>query len=244
MNATHARGEGAAVVLLVVTALVTVLCVRLGVWQWHRALQREAEHAAFERGAATLATLGGRADALPLYQRVRVAGRLDAAHQFLLDNRSARGNAGYEVLTPLLREGAPALLVDRGWVAFTGSRARLPDVAVDAPGTVELTGRLAPLPAPGLALGHAAPPPGPSWPKVTGYPQLAELAAALGTPVESRILLLDPDAPYGTPVRDWQPAGPSPLRHYAYAVQWWCFAALPPLALLVVRRRAAPGSKR
>ena len=51
-------------------------------------------------------------------------------HQFLLDNRSYRGQPGYEVLTPLVRAGATALLVDRGWVPFTGSRRSLPEVAV------------------------------------------------------------------------------------------------------------------
>lgn len=228
--------DGGVVALLLFTGVLTALFVRLGVWQWHRGQLREAEHAQFARGAATLVPLAGATAALPLYQRVSASGRLDAAHQFLLDNRPLRGQAGYEVLTPLVRDGSPVLLVDRGWVPFTGSRARLPDVGVGSAGAVTLEGRLAPLPAAGLALGHAAPPPGPAWPKVTSFPTPPELEAALGTPLEARILLLDPGFPDGY-VRDWQPVGPSPLRHYAYAVQWWCFAALAPLALLLARRR-------
>jgi surfeit locus 1 family protein len=210
---------------LTLLAAVAVLgFVRLGFWQWHKGRAREAERAAFARGAEEVLALGaGPVAALPPYQRVRVSGTLDGAHQFLLDNRSYRGNPGYEVLTPLQRAGAAALLVDRGWVPFTGSRARLPDVSVATAGVVSLSGRLAKLPAAGLALGHAAPS-GP-WPKLTAFPSMAELAAALGAPLEERIVLLDPAAPEGY-ARDWQPPGLAPLRHFAYAINWWVFALM------------------
>ena len=113
---------------------------------------------------------------------MRANGTLDPAHQFLLDNRSYRGSPGYEVLTPLARAGAAALLVDRGWVPFSGSRRTLPDVGAKA-GPVSLTGRLAPLPSGGLAMGHAAPAAG-TWPKVTSFPDMAELTEAYGAPLE------------------------------------------------------------
>ena len=214
------------------------LCIRLGLWQWHRWLETEAAWTRFARGADTVQPLGARRLAdLPLYQRVSLAGRLDGAHQFLLDNRSYRGNPGYEVLTPLARDGAPTLLVDRGWVPFTGSRARLPQVGVAAGAPLELSGRIAALPSAGLASGRAAPAAADPWPKVTSFPTPAELAGALGVPLEARILLLDPGAPAGY-VRDWQPPGLSPLRHLSYAIQWWCFAAL---ALVLA---AVPGVRR
>ncbi|HTY51507.1 MAG TPA: SURF1 family cytochrome oxidase biogenesis protein, partial [Steroidobacteraceae bacterium] len=66
-----------------------------------------------------------------------------------------------------------------------------------------------------------------SWPKVTSYPDMGQLQRALGTALAARlagrILLLDPAAPDGY-VRDWQPPGLPPLRHFCYAVQWWGFA--------------------
>ncbi len=166
-------------------------------------------------------------------------GALDGAHQFLLDNRSWQGRPGYEVLTPLTRPGAATLLVDRGWLPFSGSRAQLPDVALNAPGSVTLSGRLALLPSPGLALGRA-PPAGP-WPKVTSFPDMAQLSAALGVPLAPRILLLDPDAPFGY-TRDWPMPGLSPLRHFSYAIQWWSFALLALVVWGVTSRRAAPGA--
>ncbi len=225
-----------------VALILTALCVRLGFWQWHRGLERQDAWARFARGADRVLDLDAHDGARDLagvafFQRVRVTGRLVGEHQFLLDNRTYRGRAGYEVLTPLAREGAPALLVDRGWVPFTGSRARLPDVTVDSAGPMTLTGRIADLPSPGLASGRAAPAPNAPWPKLTSYPSLTELGAALDEPLAVRILLLDPGEPGGF-VRDWQPPGLPPLRHFAYAIQWWIFAALTLTAWGVLTARA------
>ncbi len=207
------------------TAALCVLFVHLGRWQWDKGLWRQAEWDAFARGADQAIVLGARDPAeLARFQRVEVSGTFDAARQFLLDNRTHAGQAGYEVLTPLVLDGDRVLLVDRGWVPFTGFRDRLPDVHLQARGVVTITGRVDNLPAPGLALGRAPPPPGGAWPKVTSYPDMNQLARALGRPLAGRIVLLDPAAPFGY-VRDWQPPGLSPARHLAYAIQWWGFAA-------------------
>jgi cytochrome oxidase assembly protein ShyY1 len=127
------------------------------------------------------------------------------------------------VLTPLSLDDGRVLLVDRGWVAFTGSRARLPDVRLRADPPLTVTGRLDNLPVAGLALGRMPPHDNDPWPKVTSYPSMGELASAYGHALEPRIVLLDPGAPLGY-VRDWQPPGLPPIRHFSYAVQWWGFA--------------------
>lgn len=227
-----------------VALILAALCVRLGFWQWHRGVERQDAWARYAWGADRLVDLDALDPAgVALFQRVRVSGRLDGAHQFLLDNRTHRGRAGYEVLTPLLRAGAPALLVDRGWMPFTGSRARLPEVTLRPDATVlsaapvTLTGRIADLPSPGLASGRAAPEASAPWPKVTSYPTLGELGAALAEPLAARILLLDPGEPEGY-VRDWQPPGLPPLRHFSYAIQWWIFAALALIGWAVLSTRA------
>ncbi len=228
----------------VATLLLCALFVRLGAWQWHKGIQRQQEWARFARGADQVIALDERAMSdVPLYQRVSVTGRLDAARQFLLDNRTYRGRAGYEVLTPLTRAGAAALLIDRGWVPFSGTRARLPDIAFEAAAPVTLSGRIAELPSPGLASGRSGPEARAAWPRVTSYPSLAELSAALGAPLAARIVLLDPQAPFGY-LRDWQPRGMAPLRHLAYALQWWSLAVLALIvwAVMSTRRNQAAAS--
>jgi surfeit locus 1 family protein len=231
--------------MTMLTVALCVLFVRLGEWQWNKGLWRQAEWDAFARGTDRALALGSRGSAdVPRFQRVRVTGRLDPDHQFLLDNRIENGRPGYEVLTPLVLDGGRTLLVDRGWVPFTGYRSRLPDVRLSASGPVALTGRIDELPAPGLALGRMGPSPGPLWPKVTSYPDMAQLAAALSATgvakVEPRILLLDPGEPYGY-VREWQPPGMSPARHLAYAVQWWGFAVTLVIIWLVTSMRRTSG---
>jgi surfeit locus 1 family protein len=216
--------------------LLCAVFIRLGFWQWDRGNTRQAEWDAFTRGADKAMPLDSRGMAdVPRFQRVILAGQYDP-HQFLLDNRSHDGLPGYEVLTPLERPDGRFVLVDRGWVAFTGSRQKLPDVTFQSEGLVTLTGRSDDLPAAGLASGRAAPPVDGGWPKVTSYPTIAELSAAFGHPVERRVLLLDANEPNGY-VRDWHPPGMQPVRHWSYAIQWWAFAVVVVIFWVVVSRK-------
>jgi surfeit locus 1 family protein len=225
--------------LTLLALALAALFVALGIWQWRRYVLRSAERQRFERGAAELKDLHDLPlAAVPLFQRVRVAGRLDGEHQFLLDNRTHAGQAGYEVLTPLARPTGERLLVDRGWVPFRGRRSELPDVRLAVPQPLELTGRSAALPSPGLASGRAAPGAAAPWPKVTSYPDMPELSRALGVPLSTRVLLLDPQAPFGY-LRDWQAPGLTPLTHLSYAIQWWSFAVLTLIGWAVASRRTA-----
>jgi surfeit locus 1 family protein len=211
------------------TALTVLLCVLffdLGRWQWNKGEARQAEWDKFAAGAERVQPLGARGvDEVPRFQRVSVVGRLDPGHQFLLDNRSYQGRAGFEVLTPMQRPNGRIVLLDRGWVPFSGLRAQLPDIALEPRDTVSVVGRVAELPSAGLASGRAAPGTNAPWPKVTTFPSMLQLSIALGSALEPRIVLLDPKEPDGY-VRDWHPPGIDPLRHWSYAVQWWCFGVL------------------
>jgi surfeit locus 1 family protein len=203
-----------------------VLFANLGRWQWDKGDLRAKQAAEFARGADTAEPLGDRGlEQVPRFQRVSVTGRLDPTRQFLLDNRTNEGRPGYEVLTPLYREGRDTLLVDRGWVPFSGFRDKLPDVSFASDRDVEITGRVDELPVEGLASGHAGPDEKARWPKVTSYPTAVELAKALERHVESRIVLLDANVPNGY-VREWQPPGLTADRHWSYGVQWYAFAVL------------------
>jgi cytochrome oxidase assembly protein ShyY1 len=162
---------------------------------------------------------------MPRFQRISVVGRLDADHQFLLDNRSYQGRAGFEVLTPMQRPNGRVVLIDRGWVPFSGLRERLPGVALKPRDSVTIVGRVDNLPSPGLASGRAPPDRQARWPKVTAFPTMDQLSLALGTSLERQIILLDPKEEDGY-VRDWHPPGMEPIRHWSYAVQWWSFGVV------------------
>jgi cytochrome oxidase assembly protein ShyY1 len=216
------------------TAITLALCVgflSLGRWQWNRGMMRQAQTEEFSRGAEQPLPLGSHGlDEIARFRRISVPGNFDTRHQFLLDNRTHEGMPGYEVLTPLDLTDGRTVLVNRGWLPFTGYRDRLPNVAFAA-GNPErmVTGRVDELPAAGLPSGRAVPGLDGHWPKVTSFPDTAQLSAALGRRIEPRIVLLDEGAPNGY-VRHWQPPGLTPMRHWSYAVQWWSFA----LATLVL----------
>jgi len=210
----------------VLTLLAVVVFIDLGRWQWQRAQQKRELASAFAAGNDVATALAGRSTAeLPRYAQVRAHGSYDGAHQFLLDNMSHDGQAGFEVLTPLRLDDGRVLIVNRGWVPLTGSRRELPDVTVSVEGEISATGKLDQLPVAGIALGHVAPAANGAWPRLTSFPTMADLAAALGRPTEARQLLLNDTEPQGY-LRDWHPGGLSPERHVSYAVQWWGFAAL------------------
>lgn len=218
---------------ILIVAAVVVLFVRLGIWQWHRGEYHRAQRQEFTRGdAPPVEVPAATLERLPRYTRVRVNGEFDTAHQFLLENISHNGAPGYDVLTALVLGDGSRVLVDRGWLPFSGYRDRLPDVAFD-PGTTPqlLTGRLSEPPAAGLAAGREPPPRDGPWPRVASFPTIEQLAASLGTPLLPVLLLLDVDSGPGY-VRDWQPPGIPPERNFSYAIQWWSFAVLA-LAMLV-----------
>lgn len=231
------RGLGRWWLLTLGATLLCALFIRLGFWQWDRGNARALEWSKFSHGADQVTVLGSRRlSDVARFQRVSLIGRFDPDHQFLLDNRTHDGLAGYEVLTPLERPGGQVALVDRGWVPFTGSRNQLPSVTLETRTPVTVIGRTDDLPSPGLAAGRSPPSTGRDWPKVTSYPAMNELSAALARPLESRIVLLDPAAPDGY-VRDWHPPGMQPLRHWSYAIQWWCFAAVTVIFWAISLRR-------
>lgn len=208
------------------TALLCVAFFLLGRWQWLKGDARQAEWDTFAAGTEQVVPLGSRGvDQVHKFQRISLVGHLDPDHQFLLDNRSYQGRAGFEVLTPLQRPNGRQVLIDRGWVPFSGLRERLPGVALKPRDTVSIVGRVADLPSAGLASGRAPPGLRAPWPKVTAFPNIGELSAALSVPLEPRIVLLDPKEEDGY-VRDWHPPGMEPIRHWSYAVQWWCFGVV------------------
>lgn len=224
--------------MTLLTIIAVGIFISLGRWQWHRADEKRALAAQFGAARRAPTDLDQRSTAaLPRYSHIRVLGRYDSGHQFLLDNRSHQGSPGYEVLTPFTFGDGRAILVNRGWVPLTRSRQQLPNIALPeraAPGAV--VGLLDNLPVAALSMGHVPPAVTGSWPKLTSFPTAADLSSALGRPLESRQLLLDADQPLGY-LRDWRPTGLGPLQHLSYALQWWAFAALAVVLYGALNRR-------
>ncbi len=221
----------------VVTGVLIAALLGLGRWQLERMREKQALFAAFASGGNTTVQLtevpaGGGAR----YQRVVADGRYDGTHQFLLDNLTHAGRAGYHVLTPLLTDAGRIVLVDRGWLPAGTTRADLPDVAIGGEHR-RIVGRLDDLPRPGIEL--KIPAQNGTWPRVLSYPRMSDLSAALRRPLDPQIILLDADQPAGF-VRQWRPSTLPPERHLGYAVTWFTLAAALAVIYLVTNLRQDP----
>jgi surfeit locus 1 family protein len=231
---------------LFTTCLAIVLIgalIALGRWQLHRADAKRALDERFAAGADVTRTIDRETPPLPRYQHIEASGAYDSSRQVLIDNMSSgQGRAGYYVITPFALGGGGWILVNRGWVPLGASRSQKPHIAVPE-GPRELHGRADDLPRAGLQLGprvSLAPP----YPVVASFPTRAEIAGLLHEQAWSRaaeVVLLDPGEPDGY-LRDWQPPGFPPMRHLAYAVQWFGLALTLGVIYVVTNIRRAPAN--
>lgn len=210
------------------------LFVRLGLWQIHRADEKQALiDARAERSRDIAIELTGREASLEdlRYRRVVVAGRYDADHQFLLDNQINGQQLGFHVLTPLqIADSDRAVLVNRGWRPWGADRERAPDLGIGRV-DVRIAGMVERFPAVGLKL-KGADIPSPGWPSVVQVAEPERLAERLGYPVLPYQVLLDPTAADGY-ARDWTVTPLNPDTNRGYALQWFLFAAV--AAVLYIR---------
>ena len=234
---TESRSWRAAVVPTAAALLMLALLVSLGAWQLGRAAEKRELIARYAERAAEppveltpgSAPADARRVAALRFRRAVLEGTYLRGHQYLLDNRTHRGAAGYEVLTPLRdARSATLVLVNRGWVPLGARRSELPDLTLpDIP--VRVSATLADPPRPGLLLGETGYDED-TWPRVVQYVDLERISSELGAPLLPLVARLDPQEPHGY-VRDWQPFyGIPPQRHLGYAVQWFALA----LALVVL----------
>jgi surfeit locus 1 family protein len=216
--------------MTLLTLVLLCLLIALGRWQLHRAAEKQALFDAFAAGTDATREVNARTPRLPRYQHLLARGHYDPARQILIDNMvSEDGRAGYFVLTPFALAGGGWILVNRGWVPLGASRAQPP--ATPASGEERaLRGRANDLPRPGMRLGNRVPL-APPYPVVADYPTRTELGTLLHEPLApaAEMVLLDAGEADGY-LRRWAAPGFPPMRHIAYAVQWFGLG----LALLVI----------
>lgn len=247
--------------------------VGLGFWQLSRYHQRSAINnridASVTGPAVPVASVlpapagtAGKAGAAPpesaAWTRVTATGHYDPANQILVRGRTVNGQVGFEIVTPLLIDGASgqdpkaggettggdakagggmtAVLVDRGWVAPAADAGALamPKAPATPTGPVTVAGR--------LHLTESRPG---SVDRREGWIEtrrvsVPRLATELPYPVFGAYLLLDDQQPPAD-----ERLVPVPVEHEnawmnaSYVVQWWLLAGLTLAGLVWLARREA-----
>ncbi|HEV7822764.1 MAG TPA: SURF1 family protein, partial [Burkholderiales bacterium] len=196
--------------------------IALGNWQLGRAHEKAtlAERIATARHDAPVGLSASPVNADDLvWRRVAVQGVFEPRYAVLIDNRIVRGVVGYNVVMPLKIEGGEGyVLVNRGWVAGTGTRGVLPQVAT--PGkAVHITG-MATVPSRRYLELSTQTIEGNVWQNLTFERYRAAFPIALQPIVIQQESELDDGL-----VREWSPPDLGIDKHYAYAFQWFVMAA-------------------
>ena len=227
---------------LLTIALIALL-ISLGMWQLRRAEAKRVLFDSFATGTDATLPIDLKTPSLRRYQHVEASGHYDRTRQVLIDNMVNAGRAGYFVITPFALSGGGWVLVNRGWVPLGASRAARPTIPVAAD-TRQLHGRADNMPSPGIQLGDKvalAPP----YPVVAAFPSHQEIVQLLHESAWSSatdLVLLDPNEPDGF-VRDWSAPGFAPMRHIAYAVQWFALAGTLLVIYIVTNLRQSIAEK-
>ena len=207
---------------LIFTSVMFLLLIALGVWQLKRLAWKEnllAEIATASRNPPQ--PLAGNP---PPFTKLWVEGRWDTAHQSFYGTDVRRGQLGAYLIEPLLREGAPPLLVDRG---FIPDGARIDDPS----GLVRVVG-YARAPEHSRPLGISDDPAHRHFYALDP----AAIAAAIGlAPPEPFVLMaMGPEMGPPEPAHGFPDL---PNNHLSYALTWFSFAVIDWVVFLVWWRR-------
>lgn len=167
------------------------------------------------------------------WHRVEVRGRFEPKYAVLIDNRILHGVVGYQVVMPLrIAGGERHVLVNRGWVAATGSRDILPQIKTP-PEEVRITG-LATVPSKRYLELSKQVAEGKVWQNLT----LERYRAAMPLALQPVVIQQESEIDDGLK-REWSAPDLGIDKHYGYAFQWFAMAAAIVIIYLVcnVRKR-------
>lgn len=190
-------------------------------WQLDRAHEKQELAARLEALAkdppVSLAAAEVKAEDVQ-WRQVTARGRFEPKHAVFLDNRVRHGVAGYHVVMPLAIGGGDRyVLVNRGWIAGTLDRSRLPRVKTPE-GTVEITG-LAVTPSGRFLELSSKVAEGNVWQNLTLERYRQAVPITLQPVVIQQESALDDDL-----TREWDPPDLGINKHYGYAFQWLALA--------------------
>lgn len=206
--------------------------IYLGLWQTGRAAQKQQiADAMAQRASAPAIRIGAEARAAAdlEFRSVEARGEFDDKGLVLLDNRVRKGRAGYEVIMPLrIPDSDMHVLVNRGWIAGTGDRTRLPEIATPK-GELVVAGIAV---IPGRHIYELSPTEaieGRVWQNLS----IDRYAERMRLRIHPILLRQASETADGL-VRDWSVSDREINVHRSYAFQWFALAGLVAVVYLVM----------
>jgi cytochrome oxidase assembly protein ShyY1 len=206
-------------------ALMAFGAVRLGEWQFDRLEKREQRNEWTERN---LAAAPAPVDAVlavdqPVpadreWTRVEVTGQYDADATVVVRYQTRDGEAGVDVVTPLVTGSGTAVLVDRGWVPTDNTGTVPAELPQPPSGEVDVVGWVR-ADATGRGVGVES--------GSTRAISSAEIGEGLDYPLYAGFLDAQSETPPPTDEvqrTELPDLGEGP--HFFYGLQWWFFGAL------------------
>lgn len=215
--------RGRARLFFAITLVLSLVFVRLGLWQVSRLRERRAANAtALAARAAEPVIIGSNHPAWSELnnRRVIIEGRYDFEHELVLRGQSAGGVPGVRIVTPLRPlTGDTAVLVQRGFVPSPD--ASTVDLTVlQEPDMVRVTAIGFLLPDTAVAGDRREHQGKTTWRRV----DLTAVRETLDYPVAPLLALQLPDTSLPVLPRRDPPALLNDGPHMSYAVQWFSFA--------------------
>ncbi|TDT25873.1 cytochrome oxidase assembly protein ShyY1 [Streptomyces sp. BK208] len=232
------------VILTLVAVLLIPTMIRLGFWQLHRYEERTARNDLVARAleaspvpVGSLTAPGRKITTRERYRTVTAEGRFDTDREVVVRRRTdSDDNIGYHVLTPFVLADGKVMLVNRGWIPADGpSQTRFPKIPAPPRGEITVTGRLMPdetTEASGIK-------------DLEGLPDRQVMlinSAQQAERLDARVLggyvvLKEPEPKGGSPEPIGKPGNENAALNFAYAIQWWLFAAAVPVGWWFLVRR-------
>ena len=223
------------IVLGIIAIGLAIFFLSMGAWQLRRLSGRQAENAflASRRFGVVLPLDSLPADTgLAHFRRVRIRGYYDYAREIVFTLRGRNGSPGVNIITPLLRNGKDtAVLVNRGWIYSPDGMTvdlspwREADT-VNASGFVETFPTIGPFPEPN-----------PARPKAFRRLDRAALEKLFPYPIANYYVVLTDSAQSSNVPPRVEAASLDEGPHLLYAIQWFSFAVISIVGLVIFLRR-------
>ena len=207
-------------------AVITIM-VQLGNWQLSRAQEKESRQERLDRlsqePAITLPDHPVKLEDFQ-YRQVEAQGEYVPGYTIYLDNKIYKGIAGYQIVTPLrIGNSEMHVLVNRGWIAATRDRSKLPEVTTPG-GKILVSGIATTAMQKTLEL---------SPDQVSGQVwenlDLERYRSSTGLKLQP-VMILQKDQANDGFVREWPRPDSGSAKNIGYALQWFAMA----LAVLII----------